>query len=75
MQLILNIIQIITAAFLVVAILMQNRGTGLGGAFGASSNVYATKRGAEKMLFYGTIVLAVIFFTSTILNFILPKYI
>jgi preprotein translocase subunit SecG len=44
-----------------VAILMQNRGAGLGGVFGGTGGVYLTKRGLEKKLFIATIVLAVIF--------------
>lgn len=73
MQNILYIIQIVSALALIGAILLQNRGTGLGGAFGSSTNVFATKRGAEKILFIGTIILAVIFFSATLLNFILPR--
>jgi protein translocase SecG subunit len=45
-----------------VAILLQNRGTGLGSAFGGTGGgVYLTKRGLEKKLFVATIVLAIIF--------------
>ena len=46
---------------LMIAILMQNRGSGLGGVFGGTGGVYLTKRGLEKKLFIATIVLAVIF--------------
>ena len=57
----IKIAQIITSVLLVTAILMQNRGAGLGGVFGGSGGVYLTKRGLEKKLFIATIVLAVIF--------------
>ena len=57
----IKIAQIAIAILLVVAILMQNRGSGLGGVFGGSGGVYLTKRGLEKKLFIATIVLAVIF--------------
>jgi len=57
----IKIIQIIVAVLLMVAILMQNRGAGLGGVFGGSGGVYLTKRGLEKKLFIATIVLAAIF--------------
>ena len=58
----LKIIQVVIAILLMVAILMQNRGAGLGGVFGGSGGgVYLTKRGLEKKLFITTIVLAVIF--------------
>ncbi|MGI6373837.1 MAG: preprotein translocase subunit SecG [Patescibacteria group bacterium] len=57
----LKVIQLVVATLLMVAILMQNRGSGLGGVFGGSGGVYLTKRGLEKKLFTATIVLAVIF--------------
>ncbi len=53
--------QIVIAVLLMLAILLQNRGTGLGGVFGGGGGVYLTKRGLEKKLFIATIVLAVIF--------------
>jgi preprotein translocase subunit SecG len=57
----IKIAQIVVAIALMVAILMQNRGAGLGGVFGGSGGVYLTKRGLEKKLFIATIVLAAIF--------------
>lgn len=57
----IKIAQIVIAIALMVAILMQNRGAGLGGVFGGSGGVYLTKRGLEKKLFIATIVLAAIF--------------
>jgi len=57
----IKIAQIAVAILLMAAILMQNRGSGLGGVFGGSGGVYLTKRGLEKKLFVATIVLAVIF--------------
>ena len=58
----LKITQIVVSVLLMVAILLQNRGTGLGSAFGGTGGgVYLTKRGLEKKLFVATIVLAVIF--------------
>ena len=57
---IIQIVQIIVSILLIVSILMQSRGSGMGGAFGGSSDIYRTKRGAEKMIFRATIVLAAI---------------
>lgn len=68
---ILAIAQIAVSVLLIAAILLQQRGTGLSAAFGGEGNVYRTKRGLEKTLFIGTIVLAVIFFTLALLNVIL----
>lgn len=65
---ILNIIQLVSAILLVIVILLQNRGTGLGAAFGGEGNVYRTKRGMESVLFKATIVLAVIFLAASFLN-------
>ncbi len=56
-----KITQAVVAILLMLAILMQNRGTGLGNVFGGSGGVYLTKRGLEKKLFIATIVLALIF--------------
>ncbi|MBU1039007.1 preprotein translocase subunit SecG [Patescibacteria group bacterium] len=58
----LQIAQLVISLLLIVAVLLQNRGAGLGGVFGGEGNVYRTKRGVEKGLFYATIVLATIFF-------------
>ena len=71
MKNILPIIQIVLAVLLTASILVQHRGTGLGGAFASDSNVYRSKRGIEKFLFYFTIVLAVVFVTVVIANTIL----
>ena len=65
LSLIFSISEIVLAVFLITAILLQQRGTGIGGAFGGggdSGNVFATRRGAERILFYATIVAAILFF-------------
>jgi len=69
-SMILNIIQIIVSILLMLAILIQNRGTGLGAAFGGEGNIYRTKRGAEKILHIATIILAAIFMITAFLNLI-----
>ena len=62
MKLILTIIQLVIAVILMVVILMQNRGAGMSGVFGGSGGgVYRTKRGLEKILFYATIIFAILF--------------
>ena len=53
--------QIAISALLIISILLQQRGGGLSSTFGGSSMEYSTKRGAEKVVFYATIVLAVLF--------------
>ena len=66
MPLFLTIIQTATAILLIIAILLQQRGTGLSGAFGGEGNVYRTKRGVEKILFSITIILAILFFACSL---------
>ena len=68
---IISIIEVIVAILLMVAILMQNRGTGMGAVFGGEGNVYKTKRGAEKFLFWTTIVLSVLFLGLALLRFLI----
>ena len=66
---ILLVLQAIVAILLTVAILLQNRGSGLGSAFGGDfGGGYYTKRGIEKFLVYGTIVLAVLFLGLALIN-------
>ncbi len=62
---IISVAQIVISALLVTAILLQQRGAGLSQAFGGSGGSYYTKRGLEKILFISTIVLSIIFVSST----------
>jgi preprotein translocase subunit SecG len=68
MQTYLNIAQIVLSIALILVILFQVRGGGLGGIFGQADTVYRTKRGVEKTLFQLTIVLAVIFVVIAIIS-------
>jgi preprotein translocase subunit SecG len=68
---ILNIVQLVLAILLVTAILLQQKGTGLSGVFGGSSNIYSTKRGVDKILHYATVVVAVIFFAISVLRLVM----
>lgn len=61
MKVTLWIIQIVLASALIGAILLQAKGQGLSGIFGQQTSVFRTKRGLEKTLFQGTIVLVVVF--------------
>lgn len=69
----LPVVQIVLSALLVGGVLLQQRGAGLGGAFGGgdADQTYYTRRGAEKVLFRGTMIVAVLFaLTSFIALFI-----
>ena len=65
---ILLVLQAIVAILLIVSILLQNRGSGLGSTFGGDFGGYYTKRGIEKFLVYGTVVLAAIFLILALIN-------
>ncbi|OGN08473.1 MAG: preprotein translocase subunit SecG [Candidatus Yanofskybacteria bacterium RIFCSPHIGHO2_01_FULL_45_42] len=54
--------EIVLSALLIIAILLQQKGMGLSSAIGGGFMEYSTKRGAEKAIFYATIVLAILFF-------------
>ena len=62
------IAQIILAIALIASILLQQRGTGLGGAFGGEVTAYRSRRGIERTLFRLTIGLAVLFVIFSLLN-------
>ncbi len=65
------IFQIVLGVLLVIVIIMQQKGTGLGSTFGGGDlGMYRTKRGAEKMLFYFTILLSVLFIGSSLIGLI-----
>lgn len=64
-------IQIGLALLVIVSILLQQRGTGLSSMFGGSSLEYSTKRGAEKVIFYATIVLVVLFLSVSVIRILL----
>lgn len=62
----LEIIELTSAILLILTVLIQNRGTGLGETFGGEGNVYSTRRSMEKVLFNISIATSVIFFSSAI---------
>lgn len=68
-----NLIQVIVSVFLIITILLQNRGAGLGGTFGGDFGGYYTKRGMEKFLFYFSIALSTAFLGLAIASFILTS--
>lgn len=66
-----DVLQLVLSILLILAILLQQKGGGLGGIFGGSSNVYSTKRGLDKILHYTTISLATIFFALSLVRLVL----
>ena len=63
----IDIALIITSVALIISVILQSKGAGLGGlAGGDTGGVFTARRGVEKTLFRVTIVLSVIFFALAI---------
>jgi preprotein translocase subunit SecG len=59
----LNIALIIISVLLVLSVILQSKGAGLGGLTGADTgSIFTARRGVERTLFWVTIILSVIFF-------------
>jgi len=71
MQTYLSVAQIILSTALILTVLLQVRGGGLGGIFGQPDSVFRTKRGVEKTLFQLTVALVVLFITISLLALII----
>jgi protein translocase SecG subunit len=63
--------QLIVSIALVVLIIIQQRGTALGSGFGGGNEVYSTRRGAQKKIYYATIITATIFLALGVLNILI----
>lgn len=68
MQTYLNFAQIVVSLALILVVLLQVRGGGLGGIFGNPDTVFRTKRGLEKTLFQFTVALVVLFIIISLLS-------
>lgn len=68
---ILEIVEIVIAVLIIVLIILQSKGTGIGSTFGGDMGFYATKRGAEKMMFIITIILSFFFLVIPIIEVVL----
>jgi len=66
----IRIVQIILGMAVIIFILLQVRGAGLGSAFGGSSagSVFKTRRGVERLIFNITIVFVVLFALLSVLS-------
>ena len=70
----LDISLIITSVSLILSVILQSKGAGLGGLTGADTGgVFTARRGIERILFWVTITLAVIFFGLVITIIILGR--
>ena len=62
--------QIVVSIAVMVAILLQARGTGLSSTFGGDSAVYRSRRGIERTLWQFTIILIALFVLFSLASFI-----
>ena len=70
----LDISLIITSVGLIISVIMQSKGAGLGGLTGADTGgVFTARRGIERVLFWVTIVLSVVFFALVIASIIVTR--
>ena len=68
----IDIALIITSVALIISVVLQNKGIGMGGLTGADSGgVFTARRGVEKTLFWITIILSALFFILTVTAVIL----
>lgn len=65
--------EIILSLLLIMGVVLQQRGAGLGGAFGGDNfaSTFYKRRGAEKFLFSASIVVAVLFVATAIAGFLI----
>lgn len=71
---ILNIALIITSVGLILSVILQSKGAGLGGLTGADTGgVFTARRGIERILFWVTIGLSVVFFALVLTIIFLGK--
>jgi preprotein translocase subunit SecG len=63
----LDIALIIVAVGLIISVMLQSKGAGLGGLTGSdASTIFTARRGVERVLFWVTIVLSAVFFVLAI---------
>ncbi len=68
-----QVIQIIISITIIALVLLQTKGSGLGGIFGGDGGVYRTRRGIEKTLYQTTIGLTVLFFVASLISVALAR--
>jgi len=71
MKHILLVSNIILSVFIIIFILIQGRGAGLGSAWGGGGELFQTRRGIEKWTLRLTVVFITLFFIVSVLNLIL----
>lgn len=62
------VLTIVISALIVLFILIQGKGAGLGSAWGGAGELYQTRRGVEKITLRLTIILIVAFFVISVIK-------
>lgn len=70
-SLIISITQLVVVVLLIGAVLLQQKGVGLGSSFGGGDSVFTTRRGPEKVIFNATIVLSTLFIGLGLASFLI----
>lgn len=68
---ILQIVTLVSGVLVILLILLQARGASLGAGFGSSGELFTTRRGVDKSLHEATIITAIVFVLSILVNLIL----
>lgn len=68
MNIVLDILYILTAVAVILLILFQGRGAGLGSAWGGSGESFSTRRGVERITFMLTIIGVALFLILSIVQ-------
>ncbi len=69
----IEIVTVVSAILTIILILLQQRGASLGAGFGASGELYTTRRGVEKSIFKTTVFTTTIFIASILAIVFLVK--
>lgn len=72
MKTFLLVFQIVIAVLLIFTVLSQEKGAGLSATFGGTGQFFRGRRGVDKVLLWITVVLAILFVSSS-LSFLLIK--
>lgn len=67
------IIEIVVSTLLIILIVLQAQGTGIGRSFGGGGEFYRSKRGIEQVLFRLTIFLIIVFALNSIITVIITR--
>ena len=69
----LLILNIVVSIFVILLILIQGKGAGLGSAWGGRGELFQTRRGVERFIFRLTIFFILLFLILSLINFLIKK--